>query len=372
MKFLNLTLLTPFLLIHGIQSQTTTTGTPANEMPVVHDLSYQVATRTYYKLQKGVSVGDLNPLDYLALQRSTLHEKVVYSVDPMGNLITEIHHISHENAYPEWYKVPSTVRYDHTGTSMQFASDGPDASIVFMPFDSLENPSLIDNEDYTEKGVLSGYVFPSDKQEIQNAFSGLNVDITWSPDKNSVTIQFDTRSQTFDFLNKHIISISPQSEGDGNITVTSYFKPDNITGLDLLAAIVVERDMILDRGYCGSQITIQEFSDYQVGPSQPRGADQRSADPSATADRQESRFTVFPNPVRERSLQLQLDPVFVGVPVVVEIANLSGQRLFAAELVFSSTTETLSLTGSQYNPGLYVLQIANGQSRFAQTIYITQ
>lgn len=371
MKFFILTLLTPFLVIHGIQSQTTTTGTPSNGISTVHDLSYQVATRTYYKLQKGVSLGDLNPLDYLGLQRSTLHEKVVYSVDASGHLITEIHHISHENAFPEWYKVPSSVRYDHTGTTMQFASDGPDGA-VFTPYDSLENTSLSDNEDYIEKGVLSGYVFPSDKKEIQNAFAGLNAEINWSIDKNSVTIQFDTRSQIFDFLNKRIISVSPQSEGDGNITVTSYFKTDNMTGLDLLAAVVVERDMILDRGYCGAQITIQEFSDYQVGPSQPRGADQRSADPSATVDRQEGRFTVFPNPVRERSLQLQLDPVFVGVPVVVEIASLNGQRLFAAELVFSSTTETLNLTGSQYNPGLYILQITNGQSRFAQTIYITQ
>lgn len=371
MKKLTLALLTLYWILSA-GAQNTPTGQQANQLPVVHDLTYRLDSRTYHRIQQGITWEDISPLDLPALRNSEKTEQVRMFLDDQGFPVTEVRTLSHQNTYPAWYQVPAVTRIHASGVTMQMAAAGPSDDDPFIPH---EEDDLTDIEEdrarVQARGYLPGLTYPHPSGDEWTALASMAQQVDWSADGSQVTLTFDARSESWDNTNLVVRSVTPLSVGDGFLRVSRYYQPLQEGGLPFLMAVVIERDLLLEGGICGREITVERYGDYRYPSGDDRGP-QGGLRESAWDVQPEQQFRLFPNPLRDDLINLELDPAFVGVPVTVEVRNIQGQSLFAAQLSFGSTRETLRLSGSQYTAGLYFLHITNSQNRISQPFFISK
>jgi len=371
MKKLTLALLTLYWILSA-GAQNTSTGQTATNLPVVHDLTYRVDSRTYHRIQQGITWEDISPLDLPALRNSEKNEQVRMFLDDQGFPVTEIRTLSHQNTYPAWYQVPAVFRIHASGVTMQMQPGSSSANDPFVPHEE-EELSTIEEERarIQDMGYLAGMTYPYPSGAEWTSWASMAQQVDWSADGSQVTLTFDARSESWDNANLILRSVTPLSAGDGFLRVAKYYQPLEEGGLPFLMAVVIERDLMLEGGICGREITVERYSDYRYPNGDDRGP-QGGLRQSATDAQPELQFRLYPNPLRDDLINLELDPEFVGVPVTVEVRNIQGQSLFAAQLSFSSTRETIRLSGSQYTAGLYFLHITNARNRISQPFFISK
>jgi hypothetical protein len=371
MKKLTLAFLTLYWILSA-GAQNTSTGQSASNLPVVHDLTYRVDSRTYHRIQQGITWEDISPIDLPALRNSEKTEQVRMFLDDQGYPVTEVRNVSHQNTYPAWYQVPALTRIHASGVTMQMTAGSPSADDAFIPHEEDDLSDIEEDRTRTQtQGYLPGVTYPYPSGEDWASWASLAQQVDWSADGSQVTLTFDARSESWDNANLVLRSVAPQAAGDGFIRVAKYYQPMEEGGLPFLKAVVIERDLMLEGGICGREITVEHYSDYRYPNGDDRGP-QGGLRQSALEAQPELQFRLYPNPLRDDLINLELDPAFVGVPVTVEVRNIQGQALFAAQLSFASTRETIRLSGSQYTAGLYFLHINNDQNRISQPFFISK
>lgn len=357
------------VLLTSVANAQTPVLTPSG-WPMVKDLSVTVSSKTYQKIQQGTTWEDLNPIDLVALKNREQIERIHEYIDADHNPVTRYELVSHTNAHPKWYKAPSLIIQGPDGMQMQMDISGPGPDDRFILYDSEDSLAYQGNKlDAMENGVLGGYVFafPSANQ-VADAATIVD-SVSWSNNDQTVTFNFDSRNETWDAAAKTKESYGPQQTGDGYIRVIHYYTWDEAAQLDLLRAVVIEQDMILDGGICGKEITIEEYADYILDQEhQDEGATPRSS----SMNNQLVDFTVYPNPLRSDLLNITIPSSMVGQEVVARVVNTFGQPLYSAYLSFPAERQAIRLNTEQYPDGLYFLQLEAGEVTSTKSFFITK
>lgn len=337
--------------------------------PMVQDLSVTVSSKTYHKIQQGVTWEDLNPIDLVGLKNREQVERVHEYLDADQNPVTTFELVSHTNAHPKWYNAPALTIQGPDGIHLQMDITGPGPDDRFILYESLDSAAYQDDRvDAIENGVLRGYVFAFPTVD-QIADAATMVDqVTWSNNDQTVTFSYDSRTDTWDQESKTKVSVSPQQNGDGFLRVIHYYAWDEAAQLDLLRAVVIEQDMMLGGGICGKEITIEEYADYSIDP----GRDQDGATPRSSFTALPLDFTVYPNPLRADLLTITVPPSLVGQEVLARVVNTMGQPLFSAYLSFPAEKQTIRLNTEQFADGLYFLQLESGEINTSKSFFITK
>ena len=337
--------------------------------PMVTDLSVTVSSKTYHKIQQGTTWEDLNPIDLVALKNREQVERIHEYLDADLNPVTTYELISHVNAHPKWYNAPALTIQGPDGIHLQMDVSGPGPDDRFILYESLDSAAYQDDKlEAIEDGVLRGYVFafPSPDQ-IADATTMVD-QVTWSNNDQTVTFTYDSRSDIWDQQSKTKESVSPQQNGNGFIRVIHYYAWDETAQLDLLRAVVIEQDMMLDGGICAKEITIEEYADYSIDLERNQdGATPRSSFTALPVD-----FTVYPNPLRSDLLNITVPQSMVGQEVLARVVNTMGQPLFSAYLSFPAEKQTIRLNTEQYPDGLYFLQLESSEVTASQSFFITK
>lgn len=338
---------------------------PQQSVPVIHDVAVTVSSKTYHKIQQGITWEDLNPIDLVGLKNREQVERVHEYLDGDFNPVRTYETISHTNAHPKWYDVPALVSYGSDGIHFQMDPSGPGLNDRFIKYDSEDSISYLEAKQLaTENGFLAGYTFSFPNSDQITSASMMYDEISWSEDGQSVTFIADSRSDTWDQQKKMKVSITPQSSGNGFLRTTQYYTFDETYQMDLLRAVVLDRDIILDGGICGKEITIEEYSNYTI--------DAHGANPRSDAVSPLVNFTVYPNPLRNDLMTIKVPPSFIGQEILARVVNVTGNPLYEVYLSFSSEKQTIRLNVDQYPEGLYFLQLNMADSTHAKSFYITK
>ncbi|MCF8239605.1 MAG: T9SS type A sorting domain-containing protein [Saprospiraceae bacterium] len=334
--------------------------------PLVTDLEVTVSSKSYYKIQQGITWEDLNPIDLVGLKNREQVERIHEFLDEDLNLIMTYEAISHVNAHPKWYNVPALTIHGPNGVHLQMDPDNPGPNDRFVSYEPTDSVAYLDdNQEAIENGFLAGYTFTFPSQDQVTDAENMYDDVIWSNDGQTLTFSYDSRSDIWDQEKKTKVSVSPQQSGNGFIRITHYYTFNETQQCDLLRAVVIEQDMMLDGGICGKEVTIEEYSDYSFKGA---GANPRSsANSTALTD-----FTVFPNPMRTDMLNITIPPALIGQEVLARVVNITGQPLYEVRLSFPSEKQRIRLNTDQYTEGLYFLQLVVAGSTYAKSFYITK
>lgn len=362
---LTILILTSFKYITG-QSTLPNTGDPA--LPVVYDLSYDVSTKTYYKVQEGISWEDINPLELVGLYPRESFQQVQLKMDQASNPVRIEKLYSQKDMMPKWYEHREFTMYGVDGITSKIYANQTSPNDSYHPYDSSEQQMMIEfRQNIIEEGYLHGLIYQPPTGDQWESFSSLADQVTVSDDGMVTSLFIDSRTETWDNSNLRKISEGPMEEG-GRIRVTHYYLEDDEYGLNLLQAVIVERFMTLLNGICVTEVNIEYYSNYEMEPiNQDIDAGLRSSSIET-----KPQFTLYPNPMRGDILSLELTPNLINVPLVVRVTDISGRSLHAVQLSFNSGKETIHLSGDQYTDGLYFMVIESANSTSTQPFFITK
>lgn len=364
---LTILILTSFKYITG-QSTLPNTGDPT--LPVVHDLSYDVSTKTYYKVQEGITWEDINPLDLVGLYPRESVENHHFTIDGDGDPITVKSLLSQKDMYPPWTTYYELTRYGSDGITNQVYANKVSDNDLYFSMDS-EEASLLETMrwDIQQNGYLNGYVYKMPSSDDIDFMNTISDQIEWSDDGNLMSCIFDTRIEEWDNKNLRKKSESPLDDG-GRIRITHYYKMDVDLNLPLLNALVVERFMNLTNGICVTEVNIESYTNYQfeIKKDSENGAGLRSTSNLYM----EPMFNLYPNPLRGDLINLQMQPDMIGQQVIMQIIDANGVSLHSVQRTILDTQETIRLSGSQYAAGLYFLILDYNGSRTSQPFFISK
>lgn len=338
-------------------------------VPIVHNLSYTVESRSYYKLQQGKTILDVDPIDAFPLKSQSKVEVITNYLDINQNPITTYRLISHENVHPKWYVPAELIVFDADGIRFQNNATMPSPDDDFIEYEA-EDLELyqVDKIKIINDGFLNDLSFKMPTSDQINTVAGLGVQTTLSPDGNEVSFVIDSRSETWNLQNKTKVSITPQQSEDGFLRVTHYYSFNAELGIDVLSTVVMEQDIILAGGICAKKVTIDQFKNYNINPSQDN---HESGLRSESIMISEPSFTISPNPTRADLMQISVQPEWVGQVVIAKVINPLGQPVFQAQLSFSSEKQYLKLNPEHLPPGLYYLALHSNGLVQSQPFYIT-
>ncbi len=334
-------------------------------IPQVTDLEVTVFTKSYYKIQQGTTWEDINPIDLVGLKKREKVEKIHSYLDLNDNLITTYELISHINAYPKWYKVPSLRIHDNDGIHLQLDKQKSSPSDRFVQYDHEDSTNYLSNKEVAlEYGFLHGYTFSMPNNDQINSSTPVFGNISWSDDQQTLTYSFDNQSEIWDKNNKTIVSVSPLQSGDGFIRITKYYTSEESAALDLLKAIVIEEDLVLLGGICAKKITIEEYSDYVY---EGMGANPRNDH----SDYSNNDFTVYPNPLKGDILNISVPNKFIGKNVSITFTNALGQPITVQQFYFQSQNQSIQLNTSKFTKGLYFIKLETDDLSQTESFIIT-
>lgn len=354
------------MMLQSVHSQTKVST--VSDLPVVHDLSYKLHSRTFHVLQQGLQAADIHPIDLVAFRNSEKKESFHLSLDAQGDPVTTRELLSHENAYPSWYQAPAVMVFGPQGIVSRMSKDAdPDLDKV-SPYEADEQEAYdAEKEQVKAVGYLPGLLYASPTQKDIEDLEANGMTATWSDDGKSLTLVMDARTISWDNANQVMTIRTPQEAGDGWIEVNRYYRTDEASGLPVLHVVVIEEDMFLMDGHCAKRVTVEEIQDLEYGKGEHESGLRSTVEPEPTGE-----VSLFPNPSDGTRLQLELSAEWVGKPVVIRIFDSTGSQLHAAEMQFDDAHATLHLAGSRYASGLYFIRLESGTQFHAQPFFITR
>ncbi len=292
----------------------------------------------------------------------------------------DMHFVSHENMFPEWYSHPSTIRSDETGTKSFFTSqyenlpDGWTGGIK----SETEHGEYIDNtrtgekylsQPYSQKateayqswnqkvlseGFLTKYTFyyPSNSDLEAMQSEGFDVSSTEgiiAAKNTSIIMVWDVVKKVFirQFLESNTLVK----------TVKTFYQYNEEFNTNLIFSVVTITPGTFENGDCYETISYTRYSNYS-DRCDDRYSDSRS-DKSENEISQSDALKVYPNPAND-IINITVPPT--KLKTSLQISNVNGEILVQRQIV--DGLSSLSLDIGEFPSGIYSITCIQGKDNY--------
>ncbi|HFD32364.1 MAG TPA: T9SS type A sorting domain-containing protein [Gammaproteobacteria bacterium] len=348
---------------------------------VVNNLCYDEEFTESISVVSDIDLSTLTILDKLKFKKKRYVKKHHEYLNSSGNATHDVHFVSHENMFPQWYVHPSTIRSDETGiksyftTQSEYLPEGWTGSIksqtehgqyiedaqtgeryLFQWYSEKANQAYQSwNQKVISEGFLTKYQFsyPSNAelQELQNqGFEVLTTENIIRVKNSDITLAWDIGEKIF--VKQFIESNSLVR------TVKTYYEYVEEFGSDLIHKIVTKTPDTFDNGDCYETISVTVFNNYSQECTQ-ENVSFRSAN-SEIQKTEISRLEVFPNPVNDR---LKIIIPVAESPALVQVTNVNNELLIQRKA--ANGQATLEIDVSEFPAGIYIVKCQQGKNNYS-------
>lgn len=90
---------------------------------LINNLCYEEDFTQKISVTSDIDLSTLSILDKLKFKQKKYVKEHHDYLNKNGNTTQDVHFVSHENMFPKWYKPPTTIRTDETGTKSYFTDN---------------------------------------------------------------------------------------------------------------------------------------------------------------------------------------------------------------------------------------------------------
>lgn len=309
-----------------------------------------------------------------------------------GYAIHDIHSISHNNIYPEWYTKAYLIRKSNVGTFAFYTADNeyiPGGWVGATTTTTGNGTYSTDSrtrenyyhQDYTQralelyerynqtvstKGVLYRHRWYLPSTEMYQQFESEGYSVTF--ESNILTITNPNRVMIWDDVKKiYIIQIKENEV----VKKTTTYKYEYVVEFDifLLAQTTISIPQLFDNGDCYTDVETISYTNYSsCNTNQLRTTGSNDVLNNATKRKSfvEMGYSISPNPVT--------DYLTIGFPIIDEnykiiVTDINGKILLQRKA--KGDSNSFDINTSFFAKGMYVLKIQKGQDIYS-TKFIKQ